>query len=382
MAYNKETGMYEGYIYKITNKLNGHCYIGQTNRTPEERWYEHTKPYVLNKKENKLYKAFNKYHLDDFQFEVIEIVSSETCKDLQDKLDELEVYYIDYYDSYTNGYNGTPGGQYIDVDNLYQIEVDVYSIDGMFLKYFKNCKEASLYYSISRSGISSCINGKIGQCNGLVFRKHGDPFNKYETDRVKKHCKNAYKFDRYGNLLGKYDTLKEAGSDNNIPPNNISLAIDNPNKTCAGFWWSSNGIFNGHNAFLKQIDQYTIYGKFLNTYDRLSDVRDKLGYSAASIQGVCCGRNTQAYGFVWRYHGDNFDKYKLPNVDQFRKVNKYTEDNIFINIFDTPNKAALSVGKKSGGILSCCRKERKTAYGFQWYFSDDPNQPDKSKIIS
>lgn len=33
MAYNKETGMYEGYIYKIINNINNKAYIGQTITT-------------------------------------------------------------------------------------------------------------------------------------------------------------------------------------------------------------------------------------------------------------------------------------------------------------------------------------------------------------
>lgn len=31
--YNKETGMYEGYIYQIYNPFNMKSYIGQTTRT-------------------------------------------------------------------------------------------------------------------------------------------------------------------------------------------------------------------------------------------------------------------------------------------------------------------------------------------------------------
>lgn len=38
MSYNVKTEMYEGYIYKITNCVNGHMYIGQTMRTIETRW--------------------------------------------------------------------------------------------------------------------------------------------------------------------------------------------------------------------------------------------------------------------------------------------------------------------------------------------------------
>lgn len=30
-----------GYIYKITNKINNHLYIGQTSRTIKLRWIDH-----------------------------------------------------------------------------------------------------------------------------------------------------------------------------------------------------------------------------------------------------------------------------------------------------------------------------------------------------
>ena len=33
MSYNKETGMYEGYIYKIVNDINDKVYIGHTQKT-------------------------------------------------------------------------------------------------------------------------------------------------------------------------------------------------------------------------------------------------------------------------------------------------------------------------------------------------------------
>lgn len=50
-----------------------------------------------------LSKAFRKYGLDNFTFEILE-----EC-DI-DLLDEREIYYITLYDTYFNGYNETTGG--------------------------------------------------------------------------------------------------------------------------------------------------------------------------------------------------------------------------------------------------------------------------------
>ena len=76
-------------IYKITNKINQHCYIGQS-RQIEKRWKRHIE--VSNNKNAKeyqypLYKAFRKYGIKNFLFEVIE----ECTVDL---LNEKENYYI------------------------------------------------------------------------------------------------------------------------------------------------------------------------------------------------------------------------------------------------------------------------------------------------
>ena len=44
-----------GYIYKITNLINGKCYIGQTSRTIEERFKQHLKD---SKKEERISRLF------------------------------------------------------------------------------------------------------------------------------------------------------------------------------------------------------------------------------------------------------------------------------------------------------------------------------------
>lgn len=89
-------------IYKITNIINNHCYIGQSIDI-QTRWRHH-KNYPLKCSHYPLYKAFDKYGLNSFTFEILE-----ECN--QEELNEKEKYYIKLFDSYKNGYNQTEGGE-------------------------------------------------------------------------------------------------------------------------------------------------------------------------------------------------------------------------------------------------------------------------------
>lgn len=93
-----------GYIYKITNKINGKSYVGKTTRTVQERWEEHLREYRRERCENRpLYRAIRKYGADEFTVETLEEVDLEI-------LSERETYWIEYFHTYSNGYNATVGG--------------------------------------------------------------------------------------------------------------------------------------------------------------------------------------------------------------------------------------------------------------------------------
>lgn len=87
-------------IYKITNKINGKCYIGQSNNC-ERRFKEHqTKG---SRSRIPVDVAIKKYGKDTFTYEIIEECSIE-------ELNSREQYWITYYDSIKNGYNCSEGG--------------------------------------------------------------------------------------------------------------------------------------------------------------------------------------------------------------------------------------------------------------------------------
>jgi group I intron endonuclease len=95
-------------IYKITNLINNKCYIGKSSNI-EERFKYHKQRYAEAKEWNKLlYKAIRKYKIENFSFEIIEIIEDYT----EQKGNEREKYWIAYYNSYckNEGYNETLGG--------------------------------------------------------------------------------------------------------------------------------------------------------------------------------------------------------------------------------------------------------------------------------
>lgn len=94
-------------IYKITNKTNQKCYIGKSNHI-EERWNYHIRHYLSENEYNKpLYRAFRKYGLENFSFEIIE----ELTDNYVTQANNREKYWIKFYNSYgSNGYNATVGG--------------------------------------------------------------------------------------------------------------------------------------------------------------------------------------------------------------------------------------------------------------------------------
>ena len=137
----------KGFIYKITNKINGKSYIGQTIQDVKERFYQHCaakcSQAVLNMT---IHKAINKYGKSNFTIEIIEEVE-------YTNLNDREKYWIKYYDSYNNGYNSTKGGQ--DGIKLFK-NLDSESIIKEY-KSGKSLREVSRVFNVDKQTIKDLL---------------------------------------------------------------------------------------------------------------------------------------------------------------------------------------------------------------------------------
>jgi len=100
------------FIYKLTNKINGKSYIGQSCRNVEKRWNEHLMSALSTDESQKKYlqNSINTHGWENFDKEILEEIPVEKG---QKYLDEREFYYILKYGTYVGygkGYNLTLGG--------------------------------------------------------------------------------------------------------------------------------------------------------------------------------------------------------------------------------------------------------------------------------
>ena len=96
-------------IYCIKNNINNKCYIGQAIML-RKRLLHHISNYKSDRYDNPLYRAFNKYGLDKFTYQLLDVLEENDYKEARKQLDILEIKYIETYNSYNKGYNQTKGG--------------------------------------------------------------------------------------------------------------------------------------------------------------------------------------------------------------------------------------------------------------------------------
>ena len=127
-----------GYIYMIKNTINDKIYIGQTQKSLDERfeWYKYNARNHVYGSKNKLYPAMNLIGIDNFYIEML--VENHNISELT----KLESYYINEYDSINKGYNCVmPNSTYnVDSETIENIIYDYIlgeSISDLAIKYDK-----------------------------------------------------------------------------------------------------------------------------------------------------------------------------------------------------------------------------------------------------
>lgn len=209
------------FIYVITNTINGKQYVGKTDLTIEQRFHAHIRDSkVAKRKSRPLYRAFNKYGIENFTCDLLEECSSHDSS-------AREIYWIGRLDTYRNGYNATLGG------------------DGKHWKDYKTIAEAYQNFQNVRKTSAFC------ECDTLTVKKACQEYNiKIKSSKeiaLEQSAKKVAMLSSDGQIIRRFNSIVQASNyliDNNIAKakersvaSNISRVISGERKNAYGYKW-------------------------------------------------------------------------------------------------------------------------------------------------
>lgn len=233
-----------GIIYKITNKINNHSYIGQTkNKRGFNGRYDSSgvgieRVYRYYKREQKggrfcnnyLLNALEKYGLD--AFDVCEVLDTAMSAE---ELDEKEIYYIDYFDSYNNGYNLTLGGergcgekQPKGKDNPLSVAVCQLTLDGKLIKIWDSLADIRRDSEYNVPNIELTCRGINSHSYGYlwVFKKDYDENKEYKW-KPSKVYRQVVLLDRSNNVIKEFPSVIQASREMHVDRKTVRDACNN-----------------------------------------------------------------------------------------------------------------------------------------------------------
>ena len=242
-----------GFIYKITNNLNGQIYIGQTIKARATDRFSQHKYLATHPEQEKgrsyLHKAMALEGIENFSFKVIEEVANE-------ELNIREQYWIQYYNSLVpNGYNLTIGGEGTVGFKRPQSSEEKLKRQASNKAYYKNHPEAAEARRLKTLELwqDEDYRKRVTESNKKFYAEHPDIFKgennpfygKHHSEESLKKIKEASKSKQKkiaqidkdtGEIIKIHDGVKDAEKDLGVSHGWISKAA-RANKIAYGFKW-------------------------------------------------------------------------------------------------------------------------------------------------
>lgn len=252
-------------VYAHINKINGKIYIGQTvhGHRPSKRW-RYGRGYVTQKY---FYRAIQKYGWDGFDHEII---ASNLTKEEADNFERLLITEFKTHDK-RFGYNITLGGEgsfglqhseeskkkqsksmrkncenpeYIQKmrDVAPKRPVYQFTLDGIFVKFYKSAKEIERQTGINNRDVSKCALGQIPSMKGYIFVFEEDSVNIQQ--RVERYIKSQkprhepiVQLSLDSTYIRQWKGAAEAGESLGIQYKNINAVCRGKRHKAGGYKW-------------------------------------------------------------------------------------------------------------------------------------------------
>lgn len=284
-----------GYIYKVTNLINGHMYIGK---------HKFNKPYIDSHYKGSgsaLLDAYNKYGIDNFEIIVLQWTDGNS-----NDLSELEKFWIRIFHSFVDEehYNLTPGG-----DGGYMSEerrqimskMNKGSNNPMYNKGYlvagkRNGRYNKPVSDTTRTKISESVKDSYTEqrkkhLSELASKRIGDKnpnYNNHWSSQQRKRQSNLV-----SNRMNKPEVKKKLSKFAST-----RTSEKNPNY---GNYWTDEQKCSSKNS--RPIVQLTLNYELVREYGCITLVRN-FGFNPFCVGDCCRGKQKSSKGYLWMYKED------------------------------------------------------------------------------
>nr|QBK85481.1 MAG: HNH endonuclease [Marseillevirus LCMAC101] len=148
-------------------------------------------------------------------------------------------------------------------------------------------------------------NKRNNRVDNLEWRtRKGNASHARETGIMKFHKKAVYQMDDDGNIITKFDSIKEASLQTGISNRSIGSVCKGQWHKAGGFRWKSVSDSNWqpqNNRRSKRVEQLTTNDEFIQLFQDANEAAKEVKCSSSSIRAACIGSIKVLKGYHWRY---------------------------------------------------------------------------------
>lgn len=324
------------------------------------------------------------------------------CKVINDRKFEL----------YNSGNDDTGLFDYTDGNHI----VKIFNELGECIGEGKTLSECSKITGESRATVRTCLSNGCRTKHGYIYkwqlsttlaREFQNPAEVKEIEERKGKGRPVTQYDRKGNIIKEWGSVKEASEATGITNANLRASLNGVSTHAGGYIWRWKGqpfytyaitnetpepprevkpkpkkapsTYKRDTMFTKgnRLCQYDMEGNIIKVWETASQAAQTLHINLALLGRAAKGKVKSAGGYYWGYEGEAFNIHtrQVKHTTLKRPLYQLTEapdgkGYIIVNEWDGINEAARELGVPASSLALCAKEPHRYKDGY--YYSYTP----------
>lgn len=310
------------------------------------------------------------------------------------------------FELYNGGNDDTGLFDYTDGNHI----IKIYNELGECIGEGKTLEECSKITGESRATVRTCLQNGCRTKHGYLYKWQLSTTlaREFQTKdeipaKVKKQKRAITQYDRKGNIIKEWGSVKEASEAMNIANANIRASLNGVSTHAGGYVWRwKNDQFYRYSitpstpepsrkakgktkrdpstykrdtqfTVGKRVCQYNDQGNLIKVWETASQAAQTLGINLALLGRAAKGKVKSAGGFYWGYEGEPFNIHtrQVKHTTLKRPLYQLTPSTdgngwIVTNEWDGVNEAARELGVPASSLALCAKEPHRYKDGY-WY---------------